>query len=266
MKNTPGLGKRGWEVEDVIENKPFVIVAASDRGSVRERNEDYFGVFDPETDELAEKRGVLIVVADGMGGHFSGAEASRAMVEAMGEIYYENNGEHALDELHRAFHEGNRRVFDMVGGGRKGLAGTTCTAAVLFPDQIYLAHAGDSRAYMISSGGIHQLTRDHSVVGDMVRKGMLSREQARSHPHRNVITRAVGLREDVEPDIHEDISFQTGDTMLICSDGLFSMLSDDVIESIVSGNPPRKACDELIKKANSAGGEDNITVVLARKI
>lgn len=254
-------------MEEFDERKPFSIVAVSDRGSVRPRNEDYFGIFDPESDELADQCGVLVVVADGMGGHLSGAEASRTVVNALAETYFHDcrEGEEAIDRLARAFREANRTVFMTVGEGRQGLAGTTCTALALFPDSVHLVHAGDSRAYLVRGGAISQLTKDHSVVGEMVRNGMLSKEEARRHPRRNVITKAVGLREEVDPDTHAAIPVTSGDTLVACSDGLFSMLGDDAIAEIVSALPPDKACRELIKKANAKGGEDNITVVVARR-
>ena len=114
--------------------KEYIIGTKSDRGSVRERNEDYFGVFEPETDELFEKRGILIVVTDGMGGHFSGAEASRTAVDVMGSVYFEIGNGDAPFILEKALREANQNVFDTVGMGMQSLAGTTCTAAALFPE------------------------------------------------------------------------------------------------------------------------------------
>ncbi len=248
-----------------IKEPPFSVSAISDRGRVRARNEDYFGVFEPETSELLEKRGILAIVADGMGGHFSGGEASRLVVDVMGESYFEKPGATSIDMLDLSFRLANRRVFEKIGEGRRGLAGTTCTALALFPDYFHIAHAGDSRAYLIREGKISQLTEDHNVVGEMFRKGVLNAEEARTHPRRNVITRAVGLREEVQPDLNESIPFEDGDSILICSDGLSSMLSDEVIGYIVSENEPRKACRLLVNRANEEGGKDNITLIIARK-
>ncbi len=252
-------------MEDTDRHKPFKIVAVSDRGSVRERNEDYFGIFDPETEELVTRRGVLIVVTDGMGGHFSGAEASRLAVEVLGAEYYDSGDGETVEVFARAFREANRQVFMEVGEGKNGLAGTTCTAAVLFPDHVHLMHVGDSRAYKVSGGKFTQLTKDHSVVGELVRKGMISNDEARNHPRRNVITRAMGLREDVEIDIQRDIPFREGETILLCSDGLFSMLTEKEIATIVSGNSPKDACAMLIERAKEEGGQDNITLIVARR-
>lgn len=247
-------------------DRPFLVSAASDRGNQRSKNEDYFGIFEPETEELMEKRGVLAIVTDGMGGHFSGADASRLVVEVMGESYFEENDSSAVDMLEKSFRRANARVFHEIGEGRDGLAGTTCTAVIIFPDYFHIAHAGDSRAYLIRGGLIKQLTEDHSVVGEMFRKGMLDREEARTHPRRNVITRAVGLREDVDPDISDPVPFEDDDSILLCSDGLFSMLQEEEIEKIISENDPERACSLLVAMANEAGGSDNITLVIARKL
>ena len=250
---------------DEYSNWPFIISAASDRGSVREKNEDYYGIFDPETDELRESRGVLAVVTDGMGGHFSGEEASRMVVEVMGDIYYTQKGGSATETLEIALREANKRVFTHVGNGRKGTAGTTCTSVALFPDHYNIAHAGDSRAYLIRGGKIEQLTSDHSLVGEMVEKGLIDRAEAVKHPRRNVLTRAVGLRDDVAPDIQEGVAFEDGDKILLCSDGLFSMVPEDEIGSIVEQNEPKPACKKLISSALEYGGDDNITAVVIFK-
>lgn len=245
--------------------KVFTVSAASDRGLVREKNEDYYGIFEPETDELMDEKGLLIVVADGMGGHLSGGRASRMAVEVMGEVYFGQAEGNPADKLADALDKANSDIFENIGEGKKWVAGTTCTAAVIFPDHFHLAHAGDSRAYLLGKGGIKQLTDDHSAVGEMLREGILNKEEARKHPRRNVITRAVGLNKNIKVDIIESIPFKTGETLMICSDGLTSMLPEDEIGSIISSNEPDKACQLLVKKALEAGGEDNVTLVIIRK-
>jgi len=268
----------------------YLFGAASDRGSVREHNEDSYDIFGPETDDLVGTLGILAIVSDGMGGHLSGAEASRKSVEVMGQVYFEGTGGSAVSrarheaggDAHReplgvpeaaainrlrwAFLEANRQVFEQVGEGHNGMAGTTCTAIVFLPETIHIAHAGDSRAYLLRGGNVKQLTDDHSVVGEMVRKGMLSREEATKHPHRNIITRAVGLRGNLEVDIEESTPVERGDRVIICSDGLFSMLDDREIAGIAARGTPEKACHNLIKRAKEEGGSDNITVIIAEKI
>ncbi len=250
----------------------YLIGAASDRGSIREHNEDYFGIFAQETDELVRSLGILVVVSDGMGGHLSGAEASRKAVESLGEAYFAAAGaagarleaSHA-NRLRWAFLEANRQVYETIGEGHNGMAGTTCTAAVLLPDRVIVAHAGDSRAYLIRGGVMTQLTEDHSIVGEMVRKGVLSKEEAARHPHRNIITRAVGLRGNLDIDLGEPVGLERGDRILICSDGLFSMIDEREIEEIAAKGSPEKACRKLVKRAKEEGGSDNITVLLAER-
>ena len=240
----------------------------------------------PESDEIIGSLGVLAIVSDGMGGHLSGAEASKKSVEVMGRVYYDGTGSAVAErghgeELHEsrsslsapavnrlrwAFLEANREVFEIVGEGRNGTAGTTCTAIVMLPDMMHIAHAGDSRAYLLSKGVFRQLTDDHSVVGELVRKGMLSKEEAVRHPHRNVITKAVGLRANLDVDITESVPVAPGDRMLLCSDGLYSMLGEEEIAAIVAIGSPDKVCKKLVKRSKEEGGSDNITVIVAEKL
>jgi protein phosphatase len=246
-------------------NNEYIIVASTDRGSVREKNEDYFGVFEPESEGVLAELGILVVVSDGMGGHFSGADASRTAVEVISEVYFDRAEGDPLDRLKRSFADANKEIFELVGHGVDGMAGTTCTAALLFPEFVHVAHAGDSRAYLIRKGEIEQLTVDHSVVGEMMRKGILTKEEARSHPHRNVITRAMGLQVEVQVDLIESVDVWPGDIIMLCSDGLFSMISEDEMAQIISANPPKEAAEKLIERAKEEGGTDNITIVIAVK-
>jgi serine/threonine protein phosphatase PrpC len=247
------------------EEKDFSIIADTDRGSVREKNEDYYGIFQPETDELLSRLGILVVVSDGMGGHFSGAEASRAAVDVISEVFFDEAEGGAVERLEAAFREANAYIFEEVGKGVDGMAGTTCTAALLFPEFVHVVHAGDSRAYLFRRDEIEQLTIDHSVVGEMMRKGVLTKEEARNHPHRNVITRAMGLRREVQVDVIESVPLWPGDTVLLCSDGLTAMVKEEEIASIVRGLPSERAARRLIERAKEEGGIDNITVVIAKK-
>jgi serine/threonine protein phosphatase PrpC len=246
-------------------NNHFIIIADTDRGMVREKNEDYYGVFQPETEEVQDRFGILVVVSDGMGGHFCGAEASRAAVERISESYFDEMEGNPIERLHAALEEANGHIYEEIGKGVDGLAGTTCTAALLFPEFVHVAHAGDSRAYLFRKDEIEQLTIDHSVVGEMMRRGILTKEEARNHPRRNVITRAMGLRKEVQVDIIESVPLWPGDTVLLCSDGLTSMVREEEIFSIVRSLPPDRAAKKLIERAKEEGGIDNITVVIARK-
>lgn len=251
-----------------IEAGNFRIAAASDRGLLRSRNEDFYGIFSPGQSSLA-MHGILLVVADGMGGHLSGAEASKLAVESLSRAYFKDISQGAsaaiVDRIRWAMHEANREVFEIIGERIEGTVGTTCTAAVLSEDRVTIAHLGDSRAYRLTSGKILQLTKDHSLVGEMVRRGTLSREEADRHPSRNFITRALGLRESIEVDV-EEYQLEAGDRILLCSDGLFTMVSEKEISSIAVEGTPQEACKRLIERANDEGGEDNITVIVAERM
>ena len=140
--------------------------------------------------------------------------------------------------------------------------GTTCTLAAIRETQLFLSQVGDSRAYLLRAGDLHQLTTDHSWVEEAVAQGMLTSEQARVHPNRNVITRAIGIHPTVEVDTTA-MPIQEGDILLICSDGLNSMIDDDQIKTILKSNQIDEVCEGLIEGANDSGGHDNTTVIVA---
>src|SRR5262249_23250846 len=143
--------------------------------------------------------------------------------------------------------------------------GTTCTALVLRGSDAYLAHVGDSRAYLIQDGAIRQLTRDHSLVAQLVREGQLTPDQAKVDPRRNVVTRSVGVGPHVEIDAeHEPGLLRPGDPVLVCSDGLHGVVADEELKAAASGPDLAQDCRDVIRLANQRGGPDNITVVLAR--
>jgi len=231
----------------------------TDRGRVRPHNEDSLLV--------APERSVA-AVADGMGGHAAGEVASRLAIEALSETLAEPP--HAADDvprlLRQAVDAANRRIAETIRAHPEyhGM-GTTFVAAVWVDERLFIAHVGDSRAYLLRGGAIRQLTSDHSFVNELVRLGMLSREEAARDPRRNVVTRALGSGPVVVPDVIEE-RFQPGDTLLLCSDGLSNMVGDERILRTVheAGGDLDRACEALISAANAAGGEDNVTVVLAR--
>jgi PPM family protein phosphatase len=221
----------------------------SDPGRRRRRNEDAYVVSPP-----------LFAVADGMGGAQAGELASRLAVEAMGE----EPGSSGEERVIALIREANRRVFarsheDAAASGM----GTTMTAALVGDDGVVtIGHVGDSRAYLLRESRLEQLTDDHSLVAELVRTGRLSAEEAESHPQRSVITRALGTDPEVDVDVFT-VRGEPGDLFLLCSDGLTTMLDDEEILQTVADartNLERSAGD-LIRRANSGGGEDNITVV-----
>ena len=222
-------------------------------GRVRRRNEDSF-VLDPP----------MFAVADGMGGAQAGEVASRLAAAAFRE--YHDADQLAPDERVQAIiQEANRRIYERARADSdvSGM-GTTVTAALLLGGKVTLGHVGDSRAYRIRDGELEQLTDDHSLVGDLMRSGRLTPEEAEAHPQRSVITRALGTDPEVDIDTTA-VDARPGDLFLLCSDGLTTMVADEDILGILAASPTLDdAARELVRAANTGGGEDNVTVVLFR--
>ncbi len=226
------------------------------KGMVRPHNEDAFH-FDADNGVFA--------VADGMGGHAAGEVASGIAIAAIREVFSRKRGSgtdyHAL--FKQAIDEANQRIAARIRERPEYTGmGTTAVIAVVAEGTLWLAHVGDSRAYRIRGASIEQLTSDHSFVNELVRLGMLSREQAAKDPRRNVVTRALGSGPSVVPDVGQE-PIQGGDTILLCSDGLNTMLDDASIleRTLAADGDLERTCSDLIESANQAGGEDNVTVV-----
>jgi serine/threonine protein phosphatase PrpC len=224
---------------------------ATDIGRVRERNEDSILVDPP-----------LYVVADGMGGHRGGQVASRVALETLESLATEGRGT-LPDHVRGA----NRAVWDRsVEDERLAGMGTTLTAARVDGSSVLIAHVGDSRAYLLREGELRQVTADHTLVARMVRSGEITEAEAEVHPHKNVLTRAIGTDEEVEVD-EDTIELLDGDRVLLCSDGLTGMVTEDQIQAILENSEqPQQAADRLVKAANRAGGIDNISVVVLAAI
>jgi serine/threonine protein phosphatase PrpC len=216
-----------------------------------------------ENEDSAYVRAPMFVVADGMGGAQAGEVASRLAVETFEEsLPVSGPPEARLAELVR---NANHRIYDRSRAeeGRAGM-GTTLTAAYLDDAHLAIAHVGDSRAYLFRDGELTRLTQDHSLVDELVRQGKLTEAQAAEHPQRSIITRALGPEPEVEVDTWT-YPVRAGDVLLLCSDGLTSMISEERVTEILRGADSLKgAADELIREANEAGGRDNITVVLSQ--
>jgi len=223
--------------------------AVTDVGRVRTHNEDSVLAQPP-----------LYVVADGLGGHEAGEVASSIAVETLRDHAPRRADSNALA---RAVRAANREVIRAAreGVGRSGM-GTTLTAAIVEGGTIAIAHVGDSRAYLLHGGVIRRLSDDHSMVADMIRRGQLTEADARVHPHRSVITRALGTDTNMVADTYE-IEADPGDRLLLCSDGLTGMLEDSRIAELLGAyRDPNVAATELVAAANEAGGHDNISVVV----
>jgi protein phosphatase len=243
----------------------------SDQGMVREGNEDSYVV--------APDRG-LFVVADGVGGHNAGEIASRMAIDVLRDYFDRtaNRTEVVLGNLDPGYSDAANRLASGIRLANRVIyesarnnpawrnMGTTIVAAFLAKDHLSVAHVGDSRAYLIRSGGIMALTEDHSMVAEQVRMGLISREEAEASPRRNIITRALGSETEPEIDLC-DIVLMAEDRILLCSDGLTTMVADEVILSIVLGSgAPDEICRLLVEEANRNGGKDNVTaaVILVR--
>ena len=232
--------------------------ARSDVGRRRRANEDCFAI--------AAEQGFFLV-ADGMGGHAAGQLASSLAAEAAVKALQILDGSEATltEKLRCSVAAANREIHAAV-QAKPELSGmgTTLVSLLAVEGRVALAHVGDSRAYLIRGGRIRQLTDDHSIVGELVRSCQITQSDARAHPHRHVLTRALGVRRDVAPDLAE-LSSHPGDVFILCSDGLTGLVHDEEIAQAVSANSDLDAvCENLVNLANQRGGEDNITVVIVR--
>ena len=235
-------------------------VGKTDVGLMRTINQDSIFVSTQPIGKLPN----LFIVADGMGGHKAGDVASREAIERFVKYACTTHMSDPANILDAGIISVNKDIFDMANSNRdySGM-GTTFVAASLVENHVYIANVGDSRLYLIGRD-IRQITRDHSLVEDMVRMGVLEREEARTHYKKNVITKAIGVADDKTstPDIFE-IEVENGDKLLLCSDGLTNMVEDYDIKKIVKDNDSiEDAVRELIRQANENGGKDNISAIL----
>jgi PPM family protein phosphatase len=232
----------------------------SDIGLVRKENQDTFGAF-PQASNAPNGEGRrLFIVADGMGGHKGGGDASRIAVEVLCDSFSKSSGDPVPVALRKAFQQANEAIYEeSLQLFPPGIMGSTCTVLAIAGESGYIGHVGDSRAYKITSSAIQQLTEDHSVVGELQRRGLLDKEGASSHPERSQITRALGVKPEVKVDIIENIALGGSDRFLLCTDGLSNALSDEELRDTVLALDAKGASRALVDLAVSRGGEDNIT-------
>lgn len=255
----------------------WLIGALSNDGIVRSNNEDaVFTFFSKLSDTESTPSFGIFIVADGAGGHLNGEKASSLTLRTiasrlMRDVYMpmlSNKDTNRVDHpttnetIIKAIQEANRLVLEQVEDG-----GCTCTVAVITGNIVNIGHVGDSRMYLINKAEIDPLTRDHSIVGRLIEIGQLTKEEAKTHPQRSVLYRGIGMDglsdgEDIEVDIHRK-RLKGGDSILLCSDGLWDMVDDDVIHTtVLDAKTPQEACRNLVRKANLNGGHDNISVVI----
>ncbi len=241
----------------------IIFAAKSDIGLVRTENQDNFGKFPEDNTNLYSPKGQLFIVADGMGGHKGGKEASTIAVRVVKEEYFSSPYDESV-ALRGAIDKANDTIYNESGDKSEfGRMGTTCSALVLVGEKGIIGHVGDSRIYRIENRSIEQLTNDHTKVQEMLREGILTPEEAKNYPSKSVLARALGVDENVKIDIIEDITLKSGQSYILCSDGLAKVSKGEIL-NIVSANTPGDACDRLVDLANERGGKDNVTVLIVK--
>jgi PPM family protein phosphatase len=240
---------------------------ATDVGKVRSVNEDTVVFVAPAEGSFAEKLGYLALVADGMGGHAAGEVASALAAEVIRRIFYAADAS-PPQALKSAFEAANQVIFDHAAANRDfGGMGTTCTAIAIRDNRLWLAHVGDSRAYLLRDGVLEQLSDDQTLHAQLVRDGTMTAAEAGRSPGGNVILQALGTRQEISPAIWaQGLPLRKGDIAVLCSDGLYELVNDDGIVRIISGRDPQDACHALIETALAAGGYDNISAGVFRII
>lgn len=252
---------------DPIDVKPGMEVASlTDVGRVRANNEDSCLYWEPNSEEEFQRKGRLAVIADGMGGHEGGQEASRMAVETVREVYdkaFRNEPQDALVEAFAVAHERIQNYAER--HPRFHGMGTTCTALAVVGDRLYFAHVGDSRLYLIRGAEISRVTRDHSYVGRLVESGIVRSEDAETHPQRHILTAALGAGSEVAADVSQEaLRLEEGDNLVLCTDGLWGVVGEQELAAAVNANPPADSCAAMVELALQRGGPDNITVQVLR--
>jgi PPM family protein phosphatase len=235
----------------------------SDPGCQRETNQDFGRLVYSAEDSVVGNKGLLAVVADGMGGYEGGEIASHLAVDVVCRTYCERAGEPG-EVLAAAVSAANRAIFDAASkDSRLSEMGTTCTCLAISGSFGYAAHVGDSRLYLIRGGEIYQMTEDHSDVMELVRRGKLTLEEARRHPDQHILHRALGRHAEIEVSGWQDpLALQAEDRLVLCSDGLCGVVTDETIRTIALSNHPADACAALIEFARRRNAPDNVTVAV----
>jgi serine/threonine protein phosphatase PrpC len=252
---------------DCKTTKPGIEAASlTDVGRQRSNNEDSYLYWEPDSDEEFRRKGRLAVIADGMGGYEGGQEASRIAVETVRHVYDHSFGVNPQDTLLQAFESAHQNIQRYATEHPQFYGmGTTCTALSIVDRQLHFAHVGDSRLYHIRAESISRLTRDHSFVGRLVESGIVRSEDAESHPQRHILTAALGCGREVAPHVPDrPFPLEEGDTLVLCTDGLWGLVGDRELAQVAQAAPPAEACLKLVRMALERGGPDNITVLVLR--
>lgn len=234
------------------------------RGLVRERNEDRCGAFEPEEAALRAQRGHLFIVADGMGGLTAGDVAAETAVRGVQEAYFRDAWRGPAEQLRAAFAAANARIVALAEHRGHESMGAAVVAAAVVQDEVWMAHVGDCRGYLVRAGAISRLTTDHSWVQEHVDAGHLSPAEVQAHPYRNVLTRALGVDTEATPDVCS-ARLAPGDALLLCSDGLWSLADDtELAAAITAAAHAFGAAQALADLALARGGHDNIALIVVR--
>ncbi|AIS52586.1 serine/threonine phosphatase Stp [Thermoanaerobacter kivui] len=245
----------------------MIVAALTDIGNIREKNEDYYYISD-------DQRLNLFIVADGMGGHNSGEVASKSAIEAVVDYFKKNyfyltnkNIASVENFIEKSMKYANSVVFAQSCSECELMGmGTTLTLLLIEGDYFFIGHIGDSRAYLIRNNTIKQITEDHSFVEELVKMGKITHEEARVHPQKNIITRALGVEEKIEVDIFHD-NVKPQDILLLCTDGLTNMVTDEeILNEFTRNEDINISCINLVNLAKINGGYDNITVVAVKEV
>jgi protein phosphatase len=266
IKNaSPQVGK-----DQLVMTLPFSLNVAqqTDTGRTRSSNEDNLTVVMPQNAQLLQSRGALFVVSDGMGGHSKGEIASQLAVQTVNETYYQEVEKDIPTALKDALTKANAVIYqageeENIPTADEARMGATCVAAVLHEHTLYAANVGDSRVYVVHDGQLHQITRDHSLVAQMIERGELTADEARTHEQRHIIYRALGSQAEVEIDLFTE-PVAEGDSIILCTDGLSSVVPEEEVQATVEQYLPTDCVQRLIASANDAGGPDNVTAIVVR--
>lgn len=246
-------------------NEIIEVCMISDIGNRRTNNEDHCLFSKAENNDFRERLGILTAVADGMGGAVAGEHASKMAVTLLSDYYFQSQGDNIPEILLKSIHRINEDIFNLSENDPSYFGmGTTLSALVIHGDVGYVAQVGDSRIYLYRNDyPVKQVTEDHSIVAEQLKEGLINEEEARNHMLKNLITRALGIKETVETDLYA-FSIKTGDTILLCSDGLSNMITDKQIQQGLSYEKLIEGLNFLVDRAIEEGAPDNITAVAIR--
>ena len=262
-----------WKKRFYKKNKPlkssdieYRAIAATDTGITRDHNEDAVRFVRPADPNLRKEMGCLAIVADGMGGHASGEVASALAIDTIAEKYF-SSGKNPLKSLEAASKLANENIWNLSAENQKlrGM-GTTCTAAVLVGQKLYIMHIGDSRAYLYKKGELIQLSDDHTYVQELLNAGEITAAEAKNHPDGNVLTKSLGTSKKRSCDLFEsEYSFEQGDRLLLCSDGLYEYFTSSKLAEYLDGPDLGEISNLLSEKVMEMGAQDNFSILLVEQ-